>query len=100
MSITLIPATTPDVIPAVAEKQCNLWGPQGINIGGLPELNTSIEVNKFHSDGTTITWSPLPPKVINIPNLFVRAATRPRVQQIINLLNEELEEILTDEGWI
>lgn len=100
MSTVLIQATVPYVIPAVAAKQCNLWGPTSINIGGLPNLNTSIEANKFHTDGTSITWSPEQPKVFNFPNLYEAAATRPRIQQIIDLLTEELADLLTEQGLI
>ena len=98
--MVIVQATNPDVIPAVAEKSCNMWGVQAVNIGPLPELNTSIEVRKFHSDGQNITWSPIPEVVINIPNLFEEAAVNPRIAQIIELINEEIADRLGEEASI
>lgn len=95
-NMVIIQASEPEIIPATEEKVCNMWGVQSIYVGCLPNLPTTIELQKCHSDGTNITWSTQPPRHFDFPDLFAVARSRPRIQQAINLLMEELAEMMQE----
>lgn len=95
-NMVVIVASDPDIIPATAEKVCDMWGVRSIVVGSLPRLPVEIELQKCHSDGVNVTWSSQPVQQIYFANLFDVARERPRIQQAINLLMEELAETLQE----
>ena len=101
MDIKNIEATTPDIIPAVPEKNCNIWCYDSLNIGGtFPVLNFSLEVNKYAADQSGYTRSPSTGVVLNYPDVFAASESKPKLRQIINLLNEFVEEELAERGLL
>lgn len=99
MSITIIGATEPDVIPAVPERVCDKWGAYNVSVGGagFPVLNMSIEARKFASDQHGVQWSHEQPTVINIPNMFAESDD-PLVLGVISAVNSLMESRLSALG--